>query len=83
MIGLQAPLSFLNANGFNDALDRLTDETLLVIEANAIVELDYTGAKILGDAIRRLRARGVTVAVARLESVRARAKLRAPRADAG
>ena len=71
VIGLQAPLSFLNANGFNDALNRLTDETLLVIEADAIVEVDYTGAKILGDAIRRLRARGVTVAVARLESVRA------------
>jgi SulP family sulfate permease len=71
VIGLQAPLSFLNANGFNDALNRLTDETLLVIEADAIVEIDYTGAKILGDAIGRLRARGVTVAVARLESVRA------------
>ena len=47
-------MSFLNANGFNDALNRLTDETLLVIEADAIVEVDYTGAKILGDAIGRL-----------------------------
>ncbi len=73
VVGLQAPLSFLNAQTFNDALNRLTDEKLLVIEADAIVELDYTGAKILGDAIARLQARGVTVAVARLESVRAQA----------
>src|SRR5579863_6884671 len=73
VIGLQAPLSFLNAQAFNDALNRLTDQKLLVIEADAIVELDYTGAKILGDAVKRLQARGVTVAVARLESVRAQA----------
>jgi MFS superfamily sulfate permease-like transporter len=71
VIGLQAPLSFLNANGLNDALDCLADETLLVIEADAIVEIDYTGARILSDAIDRLQARGVTVAVARLEAVRA------------
>ncbi len=71
VIGLQAPLSFLNAQTFNDALNRLADVKLLVIEADAIVELDYTGAKILGDAIVRLQTRGVTVAVARLESVRA------------
>ena len=37
------------------------------------MEIDYTGAKILGDEIRRLRAEGVDVAVARLESVRAQA----------
>jgi MFS superfamily sulfate permease-like transporter len=71
VIGLQAPLSFLNANAVNDELNRLTHTKLLVIEADAIVELDYTGAKILSDAVARLQARGVTVAVARLESVRA------------
>ena len=73
VVGLQAPLSFLNAQGVNEALDKLTDERLLVIEANAIAEIDYTGAKILGDAISRLQAAGVAVAVARLESVRAQA----------
>jgi MFS superfamily sulfate permease-like transporter len=73
VIGLQAPLSFLNAQAFNEALAGLSGETLLVIEANAIVELDYTGAKILGDAIRGQQARGATVAVARLESLRAQA----------
>jgi SulP family sulfate permease len=71
VLGLQAPLSFLNAQGFNDALGGLKGERLVVIEAGAIAEIDYTGAKILGDAIARLRATGVKVAVARLESVRA------------
>jgi len=71
VVGLQAPLSFLNAYDLQSALAKLTDQTLLVIEANAIVELDYTGAKILGEAIARLQALGIKVAVARLESVRA------------
>ena len=73
VVALQAPLSFLNAQGVNEALDRLTDTRLLIIEANAVAEIDYTGAKILGDAISRLQAAGVAVAVARLESVRAQA----------
>ena len=42
-----------------------------MIEANAIVEIDYTGAKILADEIARLRSAGVDVAFARLESLRA------------
>ena len=73
VVGLQAPLSFLNAYNFQSALAQLTDQKLLVVEANAIVELDYTGAKILGDAIARLQSRGIVVAVARLESLRAQA----------
>jgi len=73
VVGLQAPLSFLNAQAVNGALGRLTQARLLVIEANAIAEIDYTGAKILGDAIARLQAAGVVVALARLESVRAQA----------
>jgi SulP family sulfate permease len=71
VVGLQAPLSFLNAYDLQGALSKFTDEMLLIIEANAIVELDYTGAKILGDTISRLQAKGIRVAVARLESVRA------------
>ncbi len=73
VVGLQAPLSFLNAYSFQDALGRLGDAGLLVIEADSIVELDYTGAKILREAIARLQTSGVVVAVARLESVRAEA----------
>ncbi|HEY1942644.1 MAG TPA: SulP family inorganic anion transporter [Roseiarcus sp.] len=73
VVGLQAPLSFLNAYAFQQALQRLPEPGihLVVIEANAVVEIDYTGAKVLGAAVERLRARGVDVAIARLESVRA------------
>jgi MFS superfamily sulfate permease-like transporter len=71
VVGLQAPLSFLNAYEICDALGRLTDCKLLVIEADAVAEIDYTGAKLLGETIRGLKASGVTVAVARLEAVRA------------
>ena len=71
VIGVQAPLSFLNANGLHDALLKHVNARLLVIEANAIVEIDYTGAKVLADALTRLRSAGVTVAVARLEALRA------------
>jgi len=73
VVALQAPLSFLNAYPFQQAIRRLPEAgvRLVVIEANAIVEIDYTGAKILGDVVERLRADGVDVAFARLESVRA------------
>jgi len=73
VVALQAPLSFLNAYEFQQALERLPKAGvgLIVIEANAIVEIDYTGAKVLGDAVVRLRAAGVDVAFARLESLRA------------
>ena len=73
VVGFQAPLSFLNAYDLAGALSQFRNEKLLVIEANAIVELDYTGAKVLGEAIARLQKGGVVVAVARLESVRAQA----------
>src|SRR6202035_463636 len=75
VIALQAPLSFLNAYNFRRAIERFASQTpppkLIVIEANALVEIDYTGATVLAELIGRLRARGVDVAVARLESVRA------------
>jgi sulfate permease, SulP family len=75
VIALQAPLSFLNAYNFRGAIERFASRDpppkLIVIEANALVEIDYTGATLLTEVIRRLRGRGVDVAVARLESVRA------------
>jgi MFS superfamily sulfate permease-like transporter len=75
VIALQAPLSFLNAYNFRRAIQRFVGEDkstrLIVIEANALVEIDYTGATVLAEIVRRLRGRGVDVAVARLESVRA------------
>ena len=76
VIALQAPLSFLNAYDFQHAIERLlaaraAPVRLAVIEANSIVGVDYTAAKVLGATIRGLRGRGIDVAFARLESVRA------------
>jgi sulfate permease, SulP family len=75
VIALQAPLSFLNVYNFRRSIELFASEgpatRLIVIEANALVEIDYTGATVLADLIGQLRRRGVDVAVARLESVRA------------
>jgi MFS superfamily sulfate permease-like transporter len=73
VLALQAPLSFLNAYEFQQAIQGLPQAgiKLIVIEADAIVEIDYTGAKVLGEVVQRLRGAGVDVAFARLESVRA------------
>ncbi|HLH49556.1 MAG TPA: sodium-independent anion transporter, partial [Roseiarcus sp.] len=72
----QAPLSFLNAYDFDDALQNLVraragDVELLVIEAANIVEIDFTAAQVLTAAIARLRGQGLNIAFARLESTRA------------
>jgi sulfate permease, SulP family len=75
VIALQAPLSFLNAYNFRRAIERFVSEDnstrLIVIEANALAEIDYTGATVLAGLVHQLRGRSVDVAVARLESVRA------------
>jgi len=78
VVGLQAPLSFLNAPGFRtDVLNILqspaTKPSLLVLEASGIVEIDFTAAQILLELFKACREQGVTVAVARLESTRAQA----------
>jgi MFS superfamily sulfate permease-like transporter len=74
VIGLQAPLSFLNAPGFrNDVADLLKASTLrlLVLEASGMVEIDFTAAQVLIEIFKACNEQDVTVAVARLESVRA------------
>jgi len=73
-VGLQAPLSFLNASGFqSDALDVVKSEKpkLLVLEASGMPEIDFTAAQNLIELIRECGSQGITVAVARLESLRA------------
>lgn len=76
VVGLQAPLSFLNAGDFSaDVLRVLNGSTpkpkLLVVEATGIIEIDFTAAQMLINLIKQCQEDGVTVAIARLESARA------------
>jgi high affinity sulfate transporter 1 len=76
VVGLQAPLSFLNASTFHaDLLHALQASQpaphLLVLEAASIPEIDFTAAQDLIELFKECREQGVTVAVARLESLRA------------
>ncbi|MHC2576292.1 SulP family sulfate permease [Bradyrhizobium diazoefficiens] len=74
VIGLQAPLSFLNAPGFRSDVTKVLGAAtpqLLVLEASGMVEIDFTAAQILLDVFKACSEQGVTVALARLESVRA------------
>ena len=74
VVGLQAPLSFLNAPSFrSDVTDvvKAAQPKLLVLEASGMVEIDFTAAQVLHDLLKASREDGVTVAVARLELTRA------------
>ncbi|HVB90313.1 MAG TPA: SulP family inorganic anion transporter [Beijerinckiaceae bacterium] len=72
----QAPLSFLNAYGFRSGVlaglrGRPEPVKLVILEATAILDIDFTAAQILADLIRQCHADHVDFAIARLESVRA------------
>lgn len=74
VVGLQAPLSFLNASTFRaDLLGFLqaAKPRLVVLEAASIPEIDFTAAQLLREVVMQCGEHGVTVAVARLESLRA------------
>lgn len=75
VFALGAPISFLNArfilHRLDAALRRPDPVRLLVIEASGVIDLDYTGSAGLQQLIVALRARGIDVALARLESERA------------
>ncbi|QPF83248.1 SulP family inorganic anion transporter [Bradyrhizobium genosp. L] len=76
VVGLQAPLSFLNAESFHGSVLKVISAVtpkLLVIEASGMVEIDFTAAQALHDLFRECQEQGVTVALARLESARAHA----------
>jgi MFS superfamily sulfate permease-like transporter len=66
-----APVNFTNAPSIRERLltllgGRHPPATLVVIEASAVSDVDYTGSQMLQTTIRELRGRGVDVAVARL-----------------
>jgi len=76
----QAPLSFLNAYGFEQDFRRALAKAgqgleLVVLEAGSVVEIDFTAARVLRAAIAACRERGVDFAIVRLESVRAQEAL--------
>ncbi|MCW2274258.1 MFS superfamily sulfate permease-like transporter [Rhodoblastus acidophilus] len=80
VVGFQAPLSHLNADRFRMQLQELAQRQpmrLIVLEASAIVSIDYTAARALAAAIKHCHGLGCDFAIARLESVRAQAALRA------
>lgn len=71
-----APINFTNAayvrGRLNDAIGAMAEPCrLVVIEANGVIYIDFTGSGILQQLITDLRGRGIDVAVARLESDRA------------
>ena len=78
VVSFQAPLSFLNAASFRADMQQLLQSRtpaprLLVLEANSIPEIDFTAAQTLRELFKICAETGVTVAVARLESLRAQA----------
>lgn len=80
VIGFQAPLFFLNAETFrkdlNAAVERAPQPVhAIILEASSMLELDFTGAQILGEIIKFWKDRSVDFYIARLESVRAQQAL--------
>jgi MFS superfamily sulfate permease-like transporter len=76
VVGFQAPLTFLNAATFRSDVQHVLrtispPAKLLVLEAGGIPEIDFTAAQALRDLIKACEQSNVTVAVARLESLRA------------
>jgi MFS superfamily sulfate permease-like transporter len=78
--GFQAPLSFLNAERFQSEILVALEAPglkLIVLEAASIDAIDYTAAKALAAVIQACHDKGVDFAIARLESLRAKAALKA------
>ena len=72
----RGPLNFTNAAYIAERIKSAIaaqpqSVKLLVIEASGITDIDYTGSQILQRTIGDLRAKGVTVALARLSDPRA------------
>jgi sulfate permease, SulP family len=70
------PIYFLNAADIRrkvmDTIAAAADPCrLVVIEANGVIDIDFTGSQVLQQTILELRQRKIDVAIARLESERA------------
>ena len=76
-----APLNFTNAEHICEKIRasiavQHPPVKLLVIEANGVIDIDYTGSQILTRAVTELRARNIVVAIARLSDNRAQTQAR-------
>jgi sulfate permease, SulP family len=81
VIAFQAPLSFLNAHEFRlGVLERLARADaslkLVVLEASSVVGIDFTAGEVIREAMHQASAKGIVLAIARLESLRAQETLR-------
>ncbi|MFC8846291.1 MULTISPECIES: SulP family inorganic anion transporter [unclassified Micromonospora] len=60
---LDGPLFFAAAHTFLLQLSDVADVRVVILRMSRVSALDATGAHVLGDAIRRLRGRGITVLI--------------------
>ncbi|MCM0676449.1 SulP family inorganic anion transporter [Micromonospora phytophila] len=58
---LDGPLFFAAAHTFLLELSDVADVRVVILRMSRVTTIDATGAQVLGDAIRRLRGRGITV----------------------
>jgi len=68
-----APINFTNAyyvlGKLRDAIGKMPENCrLVVIEANGVINFDFTGTEILQQEIADLRSQGIDIMLARLES---------------
>jgi high affinity sulfate transporter 1 len=73
VVRIDGPLFFANANRFRDAVRELISSSAdpvraLVIDAEAVSQTDTDGADVLTELAAELRRRGITIALARVES---------------
>ena len=76
-----SPLNFTNAEHIcGKIMSAIAAQSgpvkLLVIEANGIIDIDYTGSQTRSRAITNIRARNIDVAIARLSDGRAQTQAR-------
>ncbi|MFG1736946.1 SulP family inorganic anion transporter [Micromonospora chalcea] len=60
---LDGPLFFAAAHTFLLELAEVADVRVVILRMSRVSTIDATGAQVLGDAIARLRARGITVLI--------------------
>lgn len=75
VLAFQAPLLFANADSFKQqmlaCLDSRPAPGLIVLDASAVVDIDYSAAQALREVIQACHTHGTAFVIARLGSVRA------------